>query len=144
MKESGFHDPEPGSGRGVGQAEHSRDVITDREIDDVTEAAPLAPATDGPAAADPETPVPLFADDTRQDLRSRWESIQAEFVDEPRSAVEQADRLVAETTERLTDSFAEIRRQLEDEWKRGDDVSTEDLRLALRRYRSFFGKLVSA
>jgi hypothetical protein len=88
--------------------------------------------------------TPLFPEAARDELRSRWEAIQAEFVDEPRHSVEEADRLVTETTKRLADSFADVRRDLEDEWKRGDDVSTEDLRLAFRRYRSFFSRLVSA
>jgi hypothetical protein len=69
--------------------------------------------------------------------------IQAGFVDEPRSAVEQADSLVAGTMKRLAEMFAEERSRLESQWDRGDDVSTEDLRIALRRYRSFFGRLLS-
>jgi len=65
------------------------------------------------------------------------------FVDEPRRAVEQADNLVAVTMKRLAEMFAEERARLEGQWDRGDNVSTEDLRLALRRYRSFFGRLLS-
>lgn len=106
------------------------------------------PASDASARVrttpDDDRSTPLFPEDAREELQSRWEAIQAEFVDEPRHSVEEADRLVTETTKRLADSFAEVRRHLEDEWKRGDDVSTEDLRLALRHYRSFFGRLVSA
>jgi hypothetical protein len=69
--------------------------------------------------------------------------VQSGFVDEPRHAVEQADGLVAETIKRLAEVFAEERSQLETQWSRGEDVSTEDLRLALRRYRSFFDRLLS-
>jgi hypothetical protein len=58
--------------------------------------------------------------------------------------VEKADNLVATTMKRLTDTFAEVRSKLESQWDRGDDVSTEDLRVALTRYRSFFDRLLSA
>jgi hypothetical protein len=64
-------------------------------------------------------------------------------VDEPRRAVEEADELVAEAIRQLAQSFAEARTNLEHQWDRGDDVSTEDLRQALQRYRSFFGRLLS-
>jgi len=87
--------------------------------------------------------APLFATSEADDLRGRWDSVQAGFVDEPRRAVEQADSLVAGTMKRLAEMFAEERAKLEGQWDRGDDVSTEDLRLALQRYRSFFGRLLS-
>ncbi len=77
------------------------------------------------------------------DFRSRWTDIQTGFVDEPRRAVEQADALVAEVIKRLANSFAEERSKLEGQWGRGDDVSTEDLRVSLRRYRSFFDRLLN-
>jgi hypothetical protein len=77
------------------------------------------------------------------ELRERWTDVQAGFVDEPKSAVEQADALVAEVMKRLADSFATERQALEQQWSRGDDASTEDLRVALRRYRSFFDRLLS-
>jgi|SRR5689334_11909850 hypothetical protein len=77
------------------------------------------------------------------DFRARWERIQTGFVDEPRSAVEQADKLVASAMSRLAEVFAAEREKLEREWAKGDDVSTEDLRIALRRYRSFFDRLLS-
>lgn len=86
---------------------------------------------------------PLFPSKDADELRSRWDSIQAGFVDEPRKAVEEADSLVALAMKRLAETFANERSQLEGQWDRGDDVSTEDLRVALRRYRSFFGRLLS-
>ncbi len=86
---------------------------------------------------------PLFPADDAQELRGRWDTIQAGFVDEPRKAVEAADSLVAAAMKRLAETFANERAQLEGQWDRGDDVSTEDLRVALRRYRSFFGRLLS-
>jgi hypothetical protein len=91
-----------------------------------------------------EATAPLFAADEGQRFRSHWGEIQTDFVDEPRRAVEQADHLVAETIQRITQIFADERARLEREWSRGEDqVSTEDLRLALRRYRSFFDRLLS-
>jgi hypothetical protein len=90
-----------------------------------------------------EESSPLFAEDASAALRRRWDGIQAAFVDEPRRAVEQADSLVAETMKDLAQSFARARSGLEDQWARGGDVSTEDLRVALRHYRSFFKRLLS-
>jgi len=93
---------------------------------------------------DAEDAAPVFPTQEAQELRGRWDNIQAGFVDEPRRAVEEADELVAQTMKRLAESFAEERARLEGQWDRGDDVSTEDLRIALRRYRAFFGRLLSA
>ena len=85
----------------------------------------------------------LFVPSESQDLRTKWEKVQGSFVDEPRKAVEDADALVAAATKRLADMFADERTKLEHEWDRGEEVSTEDLRVALRRYRSFFDRLLS-
>jgi len=90
-----------------------------------------------------ERPEPLFADEETSRLRADWDSVQASFVDEPRQAVEAADRLVASAIKRMAEIFADEKAQLEGQWDRGDDVSTEDLRQALRRYRSFFGRVLS-
>lgn len=87
--------------------------------------------------------TPLLPDAEVGEMRSRWDSIQAGFVDEPRRAVEDADALVATAMKRLAETFASERSELEKQWDRGDDVSTEDLRLALQRYRAFFGRLLS-
>jgi hypothetical protein len=70
--------------------------------------------------------------------------VQTAFVDEPRHAVEEADKLVATVMQRLADGFAGERANLEKQWDRGDNVSTEDLRVALQRYRSFFDRLLAA
>jgi hypothetical protein len=85
----------------------------------------------------------LFAPDEAQSMRTRWNDVQTGFVDEPRHAVEQADGLVADAIRRLAEVFADERRKLEEEWDRGGDVSTEDLRVALQRYRSFFDRLLA-
>jgi hypothetical protein len=87
--------------------------------------------------------TPLFSPQETGEFRSRWDAIQVGFVDEPRHSVEQADQLVAETVKRLAQIFADERTKLEEQWSRGDQVSTEDLRLALQRYRSFFGRLLA-
>jgi len=85
----------------------------------------------------------LFAGNESQDFQSRWSDIQASFVDEPRRAVEQADGLVAEVMQRLAQVFADERGKLERQWSSGEDTDTEALRQALRRYRSFFDRLLS-
>ncbi|HEV3512780.1 MAG TPA: hypothetical protein VGS05_13825 [Candidatus Sulfotelmatobacter sp.] len=87
--------------------------------------------------------TPLFPNNELNDLRTRWKEIQTAFVDEPRKAVEQADGLVASAMKRLAEVFAQERSRLEQQWDRGDNVSTEDLRVALQRYRSFFDRLLS-
>jgi hypothetical protein len=100
------------------------------------QGAATAPALDQEAA-------PLFSSSEANDLRARWDAIQVAFVDEPRRAVEQADKLVAGTMKRLAEIFADERSKLEGQWDQGENVSTEDLRLGLRRYRSFFSRLLS-
>jgi hypothetical protein len=87
---------------------------------------------------------PLLPADQSERYTSRWQEIQASFVDQPRQAVEQADGLVADLMQRLAASFSREREKLEGQWDSGDDVSTEDLRVALTRYRSFFDRLLSA
>lgn len=89
------------------------------------------------------TSTPLFQSDETDTFRSRWQVIQSTFVDDPRNAVEQADSLVADIMKRLADLFAGERAQLERQWEQGEDVSTEDLRVALQSYRSFFDRLLS-
>jgi hypothetical protein len=111
--------------------------IDDREV----QRARAGPADVAGAAAGRETP--LLAQDVVNDFHGKWNDIQAGFVDEPRRAVEQADGLVADAIKRLAESFARERAQLEGQWDRGGDVSTEDLRQALQRYRSFFSRLLS-
>jgi hypothetical protein len=86
----------------------------------------------------------LFADDELTEFRSRWDGIQSGFVDEPRQAVEQADALVADVVDRLTAGFSDARSRLEEQWAQGEDASTEELRVALTRYRSFFKRLLAA
>jgi hypothetical protein len=88
--------------------------------------------------------APLFEQEGLEEFRSRWAAIQTGFVDDPRKAVEQADELVSSVMKHLTEAFANERSNLEREWSEGEEVSTEDLRIAFRRYRSFFDRLLSA
>ena len=90
-----------------------------------------------------DTAATLFPDNEAKDFRTRWTEIQTAFVDEPRRAVEQADALVAEVIQRLANSFSQARSTLEGQWGRGDNVSTEDLRITLQRYRAFFDRLLN-
>ena len=104
------------------------------ELPASTQAAPTTSITDA---------GPLFPDDELHNFRTRWDEVQNSFVDEPRHAVEQADSLVANVVKRIAEQFSTEREKLENQWGKGDNVSTEDLRQALRRYRSFFDRLLS-
>jgi hypothetical protein len=77
------------------------------------------------------------------ELRERWNTIQTAFIDEPQRSVKDADALVASATKQITDTFANQRTELEKQWSRGDQVSTEELRLTLQQYRTFFSRLLS-
>lgn len=85
----------------------------------------------------------LFTKDQADKLHRDWENVQASFVDDPRRAVKDADQLVEQSIQQITDTFARERRSLEQQWDAGDDVSTEQLRVVLQRYRSFFNRLLS-
>jgi cytochrome c556 len=87
---------------------------------------------------------PLLPADQSERFGRRWQEIQGQFVDEPRKAVEDADALVADLMQRIASGFTKEREQLEAQWDSGDDVSTEDLRVALTYYRSFFERLLAA
>ena len=90
-----------------------------------------------------ERHVPLFDRGVADELRAQWSDIQTAFVDDPRSAVEEANRLVGEVTDRLNETFMQNRNELERQWAAGEQASTEELRQALQRYRSFFQRLLT-
>ena len=90
-----------------------------------------------------ETLEPLFEGDEAKKFRSRWTAIQSKFVDDPRDSVKQADDLVADIIKNVTMSFADRRIALEKQWNNGENISTEDMRQALKRYRSFFERLLT-
>jgi|RhiMethySRZTD1v2_1073278.scaffolds.fasta_scaffold476802_2 hypothetical protein len=96
-----------------------------------------------PAQADDDERAPLLPGDEAEQFRRRWEDLQTGFVDQPRQTVEEANKLVGALMQQLTEGFSEERSSLESQWDSGDDVSTEDLRVALTRYRSFFNRLLS-
>jgi hypothetical protein len=85
----------------------------------------------------------LFADDDLEELRGRWTAVQAGFVDDPKDCVQKADVLVSDLVEQLTTGFAHARSRLEEQWARGEEASTEDLRVALMHYREFFERLLA-
>ena len=119
----------------IGEERPSNKSISTREV-----AKDLERATGG--KSDDSGTAALFPENESKDFHKRWTDIQTAFVDEPRRAVEQADELVAEVIKRLADSFAQERSRLEGQWGRGDNVSTEDLRVTLQRYRAFFDRLL--
>jgi hypothetical protein len=116
---------------------------TDRaETADTERGGTAAFAADADRSTD-DSPE-LLPREQNAEFQTRWEKIQTGFVDEPRQTVEQADELVAEVMKRLAEGFATERERLEGQWGRGEDVSTEDLRVTLQRYRGFFQRLLSA
>jgi hypothetical protein len=117
---------------------------------EAAEATPVA--ADGslpPVAAAEATPQPaptddaLFAEGDLSELRSRWNDVQATFVDDPKDCVTKADSLVSDAVDQLTSSFSHARSRLEEQWAKGEEASTEDLRVALKRYRDFFDRLLA-
>ena len=101
------------------------------------------PSTSSVTASEAPTGDALFADNDLSELRSRWNDVQAAFVDDPRACVQKADSLVSSAVDQLTANFSHTRAQLEEQWSRGEEASTEDLRVALKRYRDFFDRLLS-
>jgi hypothetical protein len=128
-----------------------KEGIREEEREEAKEESRLSTAEVAQALKKPEATrgerneemSPLLPSDKAENFRSRWTDIQAGFVDEPRHSVEQADALVAEVMQYLAQTFADERQKLESQWGRGDNVSTEDLRIGLQRYRSFFSRLLS-
>jgi hypothetical protein len=101
-----------------------------------------APESGTPVPPDGDDLAPLFEDEAAEKFRARWLSIQSKFVDDPRDSVQQADDLVEDVIKSITDSFARRRGAMEKAWS-GGETSTEDLRQALKQYRSFFERLLA-
>jgi hypothetical protein len=130
-------------------------MTTERDVLDPAETDPTAPSTADLARAGTggagggdtddgdDRPTPLFAEADATGYRDRWLEVQTQFVDDPRQAVKAADTLVAELMQKLAETFAGERGELEQQWDHGGKVSTEDLRVAMQRYRSFFDRLLS-
>jgi hypothetical protein len=102
------------------------------------------PTEDSGAERESSTEELLFGDEELADLRARWAAVQAAFVDDPGECVQKADVLVSDLVEQLTTGFANARSRLEEQWARGEQASTEDLRVALMHYREFFERLLAA
>jgi hypothetical protein len=105
--------------------------------------SPTVGSESAPEGAVPSTEESLFAEDELSGLRVRWADVQAAFVDDPRECVHKADGLVSDVVDQLTTGFSEARSRLESQWARGEQASTEELRLALKRYREFFERLLA-
>jgi hypothetical protein len=131
--------PEPVPGEDRLPPDGARDERSGQEERMLDKAPPAPPMDETEGVTEP-----LFPLQAVQDYRARWQSIQVRFVDQPKDSVQQADGLVAEVVRELAEGFSSARAGLESQWDRGEDVSTEDLRQALRRYRSFFERLLAA
>ena len=128
-------EPTGDAGEQTGQARPADEPLSHERSEDGMRAVAESPSDER---------EPLLPSDESESFTSRWHEIQTGFVDEPRGSVAQADALIAELMQQLATGFSQERQQLEAQWDRGDDVSTEDLRVALTRYRSFFDRLLSA
>jgi hypothetical protein len=120
------------------------DIAERRHVSGRDEDRQITRDTDAGEGADGEPLAPLLDDADTTRFRDRWHELQTGFVDEPREAVANADELVAELMQQLAKRFSQERSALEGQWSRGEDVSTEDLRISLQRYRSFFERLLAA
>jgi hypothetical protein len=116
----------------------------ERDDDRLTQVETRSAGAAGAAgAAQPEPLAELFAQDAAAMFRSRWDAVQIGFVDDPKQAVRQADELVAQVMKSLAESFSRQRSIIEGDVGGGNEASTENLRVALQRYRSFFQRLLS-
>ena len=114
--------------------------------DDMERPAPApvpVPETKAPTRNEDDSLEPLFYPDAARDLRASVDAVQIGFVDDPKQAVRQADDLVRQVLDDLARSFSSERSALDGSADTASQASTENLRLALRRYRSFFQRLLS-
>lgn len=123
------------------EASPSRVAQAPRMNDDGAAVTPVAESAS--TQHESSTDDVVVADDDLAELRARWAGVQTAFVDDPKDCVHQADLLVTDLFEQLATGFAEVRSRLEEQWSRGEEASTEDLRLVLMRYREFFDRLLA-
>ena len=140
--------PETGASADFSEApQHARlsDDATEHagSSDDATETSRSSTTESAEPRTGTATDGSLFGGHDFSSLRSRWADVQAGFVDDPKECVQKADALVADLVDKLTSGFAEARSRLEEQWARGEEVSTENLRVTLKRYRDFFEKLLA-
>jgi hypothetical protein len=119
-------------------AEDTREDMRDGTRDDDMRRDELRAET----RADMRDDTSFLSDQASTKANERWKRVQAEFVDDPRKSVSEAHELVGELMQRIVESFSAERDQLEHQWSKGGDVSTEDLRVCLQRYRAFFSRLL--
>ena len=137
---------------------HQQEAPSGSPEESRTVAEPSAPSAEPPTGVDApvaaaqqhsvderesSTVEVLFADDDLTEMRGRWAAVQAAFVDDPKDCVQKADVLVSDLVDQLTTGFAHARSRLEEQWDRGEEASTEDLRVALMHYREFFERLLA-
>jgi hypothetical protein len=143
---------QPGSSYEGHHAADPTDPSTTERATEHRDTATMTGAAAGSSTTGAESSAPhtaagsggsLFGEQEQSNLRARWADVQAAFVDDPRECVQKADRLVADLVDHLTAGFSEARSQLEGQWARGEEVSTENLRVALQRYRDFFDRLLA-
>jgi hypothetical protein len=120
------------------------DPTSASEVSAPVDQVPAVPAEDSDAERESSTEELLFGDEELTELRARWAAVQAAFVDDPSDCVQKADVLVSDLVDQLTTGFANARSRLEEQWARGEQASTEDLRVALMHYREFFERLLAA
>lgn len=128
------------TGSGFATVEEEHEEIADNVLSDAKITSNIPPVELASKSVEPV--VALLDHDESEHFRTRWNEVQGKFVDEPRSAVQQADALVSDVIQKITEMFTNEHGALEEQWKEGKDVSTEDLRKALQHYRSFFNRLV--
>lgn len=129
-----------GDQRDIGDQRDSRDMRDTRNMRSDTDTRNVQKRSDATMTDDD---MGFLPDDRMSSLRQRWNDVQAGFVDDPRTAVQNAQTLVAEIVTELTETFTRERTNLESQWSGGGDADTEALRIALQRYRSFFNRLLS-
>jgi hypothetical protein len=134
-------DPDPLAKKVLADESLTHEVPMDRTVADVSSMGEAA-THEAPIGSNSGSSVTLINREESELLRTRWNEIQGKFVDEPRAAVQQADALVSEVVENITQIFASELSSLKGQWNQGNDFSTEDLRKALQHYRSFFNRLV--
>lgn len=114
----------------------------DETVADHTAVAQDEPVQQKPGT-DSDAALALFSTDEVEQFRTEWRGLQSDFVDSPRDAVQHADQLVAQVMQSLATTFADHKKSLEGQWSQGEQVETEELRVALRQYRAFFDKLLT-
>ena len=127
----------------MNEGKSKQGLKTVKDVKTPSEDQTQAKASDITTAKQMEENVALLDKDKAEEFRSRWQEIQTSFVDDPHRSVENADDLVANVMDSISEAFADERTYLEGQWNQGMQASTEDLRLAITRYRSFFNRLLS-